>query len=303
MGTCVSIRRARPLLGTFVEIAASGSANCDLQQAVDEAFDAVTQVHRLMSFHDAASDVSRINREAAGRAVVIHAWTYRVLEAAVKLHDRSAGLFDVTVAPLLQDKGLLPREAKTSDAPGKSVIGTDAIELLGGCAVRYRRRSVKIDLGGIAKGFAVDRAIDLLRNRSVDSALVNAGGDLAGFGGEPQLVHIRNPKNPLELLCTVVIGDSALASSGRVFDPLCHADTGETAIFDPKARTPVRAIVGASVRAPTCVIADALTKIVMLGGETTTSLLQDYRASALLVLESGEVRVTPDWQDGISLAA
>jgi thiamine biosynthesis lipoprotein len=302
METCASIRRARPLLGTFVEIAGSGPAQCDLQQAVDEAFDAVAQVHRLMSFHDAGSDVSRLNREAAARAVVVHPWTYQVLETALKLHDRSGGLFDVTVAPLLQDKGLLPRDPMSRDAPFEGVIGAGAIELRGGCAVRYRRPGIKIDLGGIAKGFAVDRAIDVLRGR-VASGLVNAGGDLAAFGAQEQCVHIRNPKKPLELLCAVQIGDAALASSGRVTDMLDRAGAGETAVFDPKTRTSVCAIAGASVRAPSCMIADALTKIVMIAGEGAMQLLQDYQASALLVLETGEVLVTPDWQDGVGLAA
>ena len=98
-----SVRRTQPLLGTFVEIAAAGADRDDLQQAIDKAFAAVAQVHRLMSFHDPHSDVSRLNREASTRAVPVHAWTYQ--------HRQSAGVFDVTVAPLLQQCGLLPRDA------------------------------------------------------------------------------------------------------------------------------------------------------------------------------------------------
>src|SRR3974390_1282514 len=102
-----SVRRARPLLGTFVEIAASGDAQA-LDAAVEAAFGAVTKVHHLMSFHDPASDVSRLNRDAGDEDVAIDAWTYEVIGAAVDLHRRSHGAFDITIAPALQRLGLPP---------------------------------------------------------------------------------------------------------------------------------------------------------------------------------------------------
>src|SRR5262245_33576570 len=104
-----SARRAQPWLGTFVEIDATGSSAASVHAAIDDAFAAVATVHRLMSFHDAASDVSRLNRRAAVEAVRVHPWTYDVLQAARDLRRRSDGAFDVTVAPALQALGLLPR--------------------------------------------------------------------------------------------------------------------------------------------------------------------------------------------------
>src|SRR5262245_49914085 len=105
------IRRARPLLGTFVEIAAVGSDRSELDAAVEAAFAAIAKVHRLMSFHEPASDVSRLNRAAAMRPVRVEAWTWDVIAAAVDLNRRSHGAFDIAVAPLLQDAGLLPSTA------------------------------------------------------------------------------------------------------------------------------------------------------------------------------------------------
>jgi len=118
-----SILRARPLLGTFVEIAAAGVARSDLEAAVEAAFAAVATVHRLMSFHDPASDVSRLNRaapvlgRARGRAVPVHPFTWQVLAAAADMSWRSAGLFDITVAPVLQRMGLLPGAFAANSAP------------------------------------------------------------------------------------------------------------------------------------------------------------------------------------------
>src|SRR6266700_542445 len=100
------ICRARPLLGTFVEITAAGAPRPEMDAAVNAAFEAIASVHRLMSFHDADSDVSRLNREAPVRAVGVHDWTFQVLQAAVDLHRRSRGVFDVAVAPALQAMGL-----------------------------------------------------------------------------------------------------------------------------------------------------------------------------------------------------
>ena len=102
------LRRARPLLGTFVEISASGAASADMEDAIEAAFGAVARVHRLMSFHDRGSDVSRLNRKAKAGAVAVDPWTFEVLAIAQDLHRRSGGAFDIAVAPVLQGLGLLP---------------------------------------------------------------------------------------------------------------------------------------------------------------------------------------------------
>jgi thiamine biosynthesis lipoprotein len=296
------ICRARPLLGTFVEITAAGAPRAELNAAVNAAFEAIASVHRLMSFHDADSDVSRLNREAAVRAVGVHDWTFQVLQAAVDLHRRSRGMFDVAVAPALQAMGLLPR---LHDRPpiAAEVRSLDAIELLRGQAVRFRHPAVTIDLGGIAKGFAVDRALEVLRGRNIPGGLVNAGGDLAAYGSDPHTVHIRNPRDPRRLICRVEIGNEALASTARRFDLFQSADTTGSAIIDPGIGRPADLIDGASVRASSCMTADALTKIVMLSGTDAMALLEHYNASALLISTDGDVHITPDWHHAVHLAA
>lgn len=303
MDTSDSICRAQPVLGTFVEVAAAGAASCDLQDAIDEAFGAVAQVHRLMSFHDPQSDVGRLNCEAFACAVAVHPWTYQVLETALELHRRSAGLFDITIAPLLQKRGLLPRSMNDPNPIVEWTTVADAVELLDGHRVRYRDPRVRIDLGGIAKGFAVDRALEVLRERGFVRGLVNAGGDLAAFGAKPELVHIRNPNDPCRPLCQVELCNAALASSARIFDPLQSSDIGECAVNDPSTGRQVCAVAGATICAPFCTVADALTKVVMIAGEGATGPLKQYRASALLVLEFGDVWITPDWPDAVRPAA
>jgi FAD:protein FMN transferase len=296
-----SMRRARALLGTFVEIAVPRENGRGMDVAIEAAFDAVAKVHRLMSFHDRASDVSRLNREAAAHAVAVDAWTFAVVEAAVDLHRRSHGVFDIAIASVLQRLGLLP----DMDAPPSAGERTpfDAIETLPGHRIRFRHPGVRIDLGGIAKGFAVDRAVEVLRRHGATSGLVNAGGDLAAFGPAAQTVHLRDPREPGRSLGTVAIVDEALASTGGRIDPHQSPNAMASAVIDAATREPARAIQGVTVRAPSCIIADALTKIVMITGEAASPLLDHFGASALLVLPDGDVRVTASWQDSASRAA
>src|ERR1700724_1647872 len=271
-----SVRRARPLLGTYVEIAATGATAPELDAAVDAAFATVERVHRLMSFHDPASDVSRLNRDAATRPVAVDAWTWEVLSTAVDLNRRSHGAFDIMVAPTLQALGLLPQLDGHPECSG-ALPAQDAIDLCAHRRVRFRDPGARIDLGGIAKGFAVDRAIETLRSNRVASALVNAGGDLAAFGPAPQTIHLRDPRDPPRSLGAIDVCDEALASSGGRFDPIVAADATPPAVIDPQARAPVQAHKGATVRAPICTLADALTKVVMVAGEAALPLLDQFR--------------------------
>src|SRR5260221_8286095 len=143
----VSIRRARPLLGTFVEIAVDGQTFDAAEAAVEAAFAAIATVHRLMSFHEADSDVSRLNRGAALGGVRVHDWTYQVLEAARDLHRRSGGMFDISVAPALQRLALLPG-------------GNNRIQPLAENRFRFSHPPLKINLRGLPKGFPFPRPVE-----------------------------------------------------------------------------------------------------------------------------------------------
>lgn len=295
-----SIRRARPLLGTFVEIEVAGAPRSEMESAIGAAFDAVAQVHQLMSFHEPDSDVSRLNREAGTRPVSVHAWTFRVLETAVELHRCSGGRFDITIAPALQAIGLLP-SLKDKSAPIRRA--PDAIELLPDREVRFRSTDVAIDLGGIAKGFAVDCAAVVLRDLGIPRGMVNAGGDLRAFGAQTHTVHIRNPRHPSRSICRIEVTDAALASTARRVDLVDGGGSGSSAVIDPATQRPVSLIDGVTVRARSCMVADALTKIVMISGTDAGELLESYRADALLISTDGGVQITSDWHHAVHLAA
>ena len=296
-----SIRRSQPHLGTFVEIRSGGRDRFATERAIDAAFHAIAKVHRLMSFHDPNSDVSHLNREAYARNVAVDTWTYQVLRTAIDVGQHSAGLFDITIAPTLQGLGHLPYHEKNGDYRRSGAPAERSIELLSGNRVRFRHSETKIDLGGIAKGFAVDCALDVLCKHDRSHGLVNAGGDLAIFGIHPQTIHIRDPRRPQRSICQVVIENAALASSACSFELSQGVDLAGGLIIDPATQKPARDIAGVTVRASSCMIADALTKYVMVAGQRVS--LKEYEANALIMLSSGEVFMTSEWQDAISAAA
>ena len=294
-----STRRARPLLGTFVEIAVGEPNSRGIEALIDAAFGEVERVHGLMSFHEPESDVSRLNLQAGYRGVEVHDWTIEVLAAACDLHTRSNGAFDITVAPVLQRLGRLPgmpREFSGREPSGlMSSTAKRGIELRPGNRVRFDGPEIVIDLGGIAKGYAVDRALNHLRRAGIASAQVNAGGDLATFGDAAAPVDIRDPRNPMCTLASIALQNGAVASSGCTYDPIETGQLSDCAVIDPACGSPVQTYAGASVCAETCMTADALTKVVMLSGRQSGEILEHYRASALLVAADGDICVTSNW--------
>lgn len=277
------IRRCRPLLGTFVEITAHGSAESRTQDAVNAAFAAIGQIHNLLSVHDPNSELSLLNREAATRTVRVSRDTFEVLRRADKLALESDGAFDYTVAPTLAHWGLLPANLKRENSGGwRDVL------LLHGRKVRFLQ-PLALDLGGIAKGYAVDKAIDVLRERGIKEGVVNAGGDLRVFGSQPSTIHLRHPMQPQTFAHTIRLRREALSTSSPCFT--------ERRWSSPDGPSPIRvshlvnsvngqAVTGAvsvTVRARECWLADALTKIVLNSPDKAERLLAKYNAEAFML--------------------
>jgi thiamine biosynthesis lipoprotein len=247
------IRRARPLLGTIVAIACDGD-----ERALDRAFALVERVHALMNFHSSTGDLARVNAAPPGAVVRVDPWTHRVLRFASSMAAASGGAFDMT----------------TPDAPGSH----RDLELLGTTKVRLRRRT-RIDLGGVAKGFAVDRAVEALRRGGAKRGCVNAGGDLRRFGPQDEVVRVRLPGEPTQSVSLPPLRTEAFATSAGYFGGAIH---------DRLAGRRLRLETSITVCAPTCMAADALTKVVAIRGPHT-ELLQRFRAKAFAVDRLGRL--------------
>jgi thiamine biosynthesis lipoprotein len=247
----LTIRRCRALLGTFVEIAVPTG----YEAAVEDAFAAIAHVHARMSFHSEQSDLAALRRAPAGSVVAVDADTHAVLEIAARLYDRSGGIFDVAVGARLVAMGYLPRP-NAVDLRVQDGAGAD-IEILSDHRVRCLR-PLLIDLGGIAKGYAVDKAVAVLRAAGITEAVVNAGGDLKTIGEQP--VHLRNARG--DIGGAMLLTDSALATSSNLH--LRRRHRLRSVVPHLRGTTqclPVNHAV--HVLAPDCVMADAMTKIAM----------------------------------------
>lgn len=263
------MRRARPLLGTLVEIRVPGEP---YGNAVNDAFSAVARVQRLMSAHDPASDVSRVNRARTGEVVALDSWTLEVLRRAREIWAATRGLFDCCVAPALQRAGHLPRWP--GPVPDSNARFAD-LEILPD-AVRLRR-CLRVTLGGIAKGFAVDRAVAVLRDAGVASGAVNAGGDLRIFGPDPEPVYVRHPAQLGRLVSIGEAREVAVATSAFYFS------RNGSAIVDPRTGRVRLTDASATVIARDCMTADALTKPLLIDPDAALPAIERLGARAVWI--------------------
>jgi thiamine biosynthesis lipoprotein len=277
------MRRARPLLGTLVEITAEGAAANSLQAAIETAFASIAHVQGLMSFHEPNSDVSRLNGAQPGQELSVDPHTFRVLRFARRLSELSDGMFDVTTAPALVASGFLPLRSPRQPIP----VGTTYrdLDLLPGNRLRWRRQGW-IDLGGIAKGYAVDCGVAALRTHGVASGIVNAGGDLRCFGG-PQPIHVRHPKAATMLMHLGWLTDAALASSAGYFSGIDRNGRRVDPLVDPRRRSCTSWDASISVAAPDGMTADALTKVVRLAPDSAPDILDRFGSQAIVIDQQG----------------
>lgn len=259
-------------MGTTVAIRVDGVDDpAHAHAAISSAFAAAARVHERMSFHEPTSDLSRLHRAPVGTCIRVDEQTLTVLREAATLAELTDGVFDVTVGAELVRRGLLPMPGD-GRAPDASATWRD-IEILDD-GVRLHR-SMWIDLGGIAKGFAVDQAVLALRAAGIAHACVDAGGDLRTLGPGPHRVAIRSGVSA-DHLAVLELGEAAVATStGRAFaDQGAHLD-GRNGLDTGLDRC-------ASVVGLHCMHADALTKVVLALGMECEHILRHYGATAYL---------------------
>lgn len=274
------LARCRPLLGTYVQVALRDALpEAALQAAADAAFAAIEDVERTMSFHRPDSDLSRLNGARAGAVVALAPGLVEVLRFAAELHRLSDGVFDPGVADTLVEWSLLPRHDTGCAVPRHASIGD--LEFLDTTHVRLRAPTC-IDLGGIAKGHAVDRAIEALAAAGLAQAEVNAGGDLRILG-DARPVHVRSPGDPRVLQPLGELGDGALATSATYFSAVAPDVGARSALVDARTRTPLADRRSFSVVAPTCIAADALTKVLAITGALPAECARRWDARGIIL--------------------
>jgi thiamine biosynthesis lipoprotein len=306
-------RRGKGIMGTdynFKVLFPVGRAD-HADRVLGDALAAARDVERLMSTHLEASQLSRLNAAPGGQRICVDPALMEVLLAAERLHEETEGAFDVTIHPIVRlwrearQTGRVPSDAELIEA--RAVSRWEHFEL-GEEGVRKRVSTAAIGLGGIAKGYAIDRAVETMLAAGAHGGLVEIGGDVRCFGdrpgGGPWLVAVRNPFHVQErkkpLLATLGIRDAAVCTSGNYERAAEIGGRRYSHIFDPA--DPLRNLAGQFPASVTVVAMDAMTAdawataLSVLGPERGLELLQrpeNERIEAMFVVGRRDDYATP----------
>lgn len=295
--------RAHYLMGTVFTIETYHQNTPQAEAAIEEAFQLIRRADEMMSHYRDESALSLLNREAASRPVPVPAELYSLLRTAQHYNELTAGTFDITTSSLTaawqqaEERGspLSPAELATA----RSLMGSGRLLFDDEHrTVRFDRSGVRIDLGGIAKGWAVDRAAELLRARGIRSALISAGTSTLYAIGAPPGEHawaigIRTPEAAGEdlpdvsasaVLGTVELRDASLSTSSPSERYFSIQGKRYSHVLDPRTGSPAENLASATVVAPTATQSDALsTAAFVLGWEQSAALLRRQGAGGLLL--------------------
>lgn len=240
-------------------------------EVVNAAFAMIAHIHARMSFHEPASDLAAIRNALPGERIAVDRETVEVLRTALALHEATNGLFDIAVGRKLVGSGFLPKEGV---GPLRQYDATTAdIAIEDDTHVRVERRML-VDLGGIAKGYAVDRAVEVLAEHGVPHGLVNAGGDLRAFGPIDWTIGLRDADNLVR--SSMTIRHCAMASSANLDNRRRLRGRQHTPHIGRNGQ-PVLAQQRTTVTAEWCVIADAMTKVAMVDPDLADIILSEFK--------------------------
>lgn len=268
--------RNQPLLGTFVEIDISADVpDQDLIAFSNLAFAEIRRIQGLMSFHEGTSELSAINGNAHKAAMELSPDMAFVIDFALQLSRATTGAYDIAIGHELMHRGGLPALFPHSEA------GTYLDIQFDGATLSFRRR-LALDLGGIAKGYAVDKAFEtvLAAAPNLQQLTINAGGDMRIYNWQEQTAQIRLPSKRKRDFVPVPMRASALATSAPLF-----AGKGSL-IVHRQSRQLEQSGDSVTVFAPTCMVADALTKVVFLSDDAA-AIVRRFGAEALRLSDKG----------------
>ena len=295
------------IMDTVVEIRATG---VDAESAVDAAFAEMERVEKAFSRHLQDSVVTRINQQA-GQWVAVTEEVIVLLEQALHYSEISNGAFDITVGRLIDLWGFgtgtnqVPSEMELDEALGS--VGYQGLEI-DADANRVRIPSgTVIDLGGIAKGYAVDRARKVLEAKGIKSGMIYAGGDITTIGAKPDgsawRVGVQHPRESEELIAIVELKSKTIVTSGDYERYFIDDGVRYHHIIDPESGYPAQGVISVTIYGAQAVDADALsTAVFVLGMDRGKELIEGLPGyEAIIVNQDGNIWVSSGLADRITL--
>lgn len=285
-GPDVPFKKSFIAMGSFVDISIYDQKVKHLSYIMAKAEEEMMAVHRLMSSFTEKSDLAKINRAAGHDSVVVDPRLCEVMASAKEMGERTGGMFDPTVLPLLKLYGLRDDQPRIPDARTleKSLPLVDYRKIdvnMASSRVGLEKLGAAADLGGIAVGYAVDRAVAVLKAHGIQRAVINAGGEIFALGApkdqEGWQIGIQHPSLPNRLVGKVLIADKAISTSGN-YESKAQVDNRKLGhLFDPQTGAMPDPMLSSSVIADTTMEADALA--------TTTFLMGSKKAASFIAAQ------------------
>jgi FAD:protein FMN transferase len=294
------------IMGTriFVELWADDPAQG--REAIDAVMTEMRHIDETMSTFKPTSEVSKVNRLAAQQPVVISPELFNLLETSLQYSRISQGAFDITYASVgyLYDFHTHKRPTAAQIKAALPAVGYRHLLLDPKTrTVRFSQPGVRIDLGGIAKGYSVDQGINILLARGFKSALVNAGGDsrvIGDRGGRPWMVGIQNPDDPREVATRFPLINEAFSTSGDYERYFIDHGVRYHHIINPHTGDSARKVRSATIIAPTATETDGLSKTAFILGPTAALRIYNHLkdVDAILITPDGHILYTDSLQPG-----
>ncbi len=287
------LKRDEAIMGTAISVELWSDERAAGEAAITAVMDEMHRIDRTMSPHKADSELSIINRDAASKAVPVSAEMARLIVRANEFAELSGGAFDITYAAVgqLYDYRQRIRPSEAELAAARAAVGWRHLVLdTQAGTVRFARPGVRIDLGGFAKGHAVDNAVAILRRRGIAHAMVSAGGDSRVIGdrrGRPWSIGVRDPRRPGKVVAMLPLEDVSISTSGdyeRYFD----ADGVRFHhLIDPSTGKSPSEIQSVTILADDGLTSEALSKIVfVLGVARGMALVESQQGVDAVVVDA-----------------
>lgn len=309
----VQYKDTQLLMGTTVTITLYGDTREKLKPVADAGFAEIKRLSTIFSRYDPNSELSHLNELAArGGTFPVSPEMATMLERCHDICLATGGAFDITVGPLsavwrkARDTGQPPGELEILAAMGRMGCENLSVDASHRTATFVVPR-MSLDLGGIAKGFITERAAQVIKNKGVSSALINAGGDITAVGekpgGEPWALGIQNPRDPEDMIAKVLLKDAAVTTSGDYQQFFEKDGRRESHIIDPRTGHGAAETISVTVIAPEAELADALaTALSVLGPDQGLKLLKDSfpQAKALIITPDKKLHYSPGFKEYIA---
>ncbi|MGO8690378.1 MAG: FAD:protein FMN transferase [Thermoguttaceae bacterium] len=299
-GESYLVRVSRPAMACEFEVCLRAGQYPHGTEAALDALDLVEQLEAQLSVFRADSELARINAAAAAGPVVVEPRLFELLELAMRVGQQSGGAYDITAGPLWEvwgfarRAGAVPRGEQLAEA--RRHVGSHLIELdAGQKTVRFLDPGVRLNLGSIGKGYAVDRCGQRLLAAGIEDFLVQGGNSsvLAHGAGAPRpagapgqwLVGVRNPLHLDRRLTELRLSNRGLGTSGTQFQSFRHEGRRYGHILDPRSGWPAEGVLSATALAPTATLADALsTAFYVLGPQAALGYCRQHPEIAALLV-------------------